>query len=103
MPRHVSARGPAPRAPASAAAAALLGGAVALLAATAPWPAAAQLPSQSQVAPQGNRIVAVVNGDVVSQADVVGRARLFALSAGIPVAPDMLERLAPQVTRLLID
>jgi peptidyl-prolyl cis-trans isomerase SurA len=68
-----------------------------------PAPAAAQLPAPGQVAPQGNRIVAVVNGDVVSRADVVGRARLFALSAGIAVAPEMLERLTPQVTRLLVD
>jgi peptidyl-prolyl cis-trans isomerase SurA len=79
---------------------ALLG--LAVLAAL-PAPAAAQLPSPGQVAPQGNRIVAVVNGDVVSRADVVGRARLFALSAGIAVAPEMLERLTPQVTRLLVD
>lgn len=50
-----------------------------------------------------NRIVAVVNGDVVTQADVVGRTRLFALNAGIPVAPEVLARLVPQVTRLLVD
>ncbi|MBX6742284.1 MAG: peptidylprolyl isomerase [Acetobacteraceae bacterium] len=65
--------------------------------------AAPQSPPQSQAAVQANRIVAVVNGEVVSRADVVGRTRLFALSAGIPVAPEMLDRLAPQVTRLLID
>lgn len=66
-------------------------------------PATAQRPPQSQAAAQGNRIVAVVNGDVVSRADVVGRARLFALNAGIAVAPEMLDRLTPQVTRLLVD
>jgi peptidyl-prolyl cis-trans isomerase SurA len=65
--------------------------------------AAAQLPPQSQAAAQANRIVAVVNGEVVSRADVVGRARLFALNAGIAVAPEMLDRLSAQVTRLLID
>ncbi len=68
-----------------------------------PVPAAAQRPPQPQAAAQANRIVAVVNGEVVSRADVIGRTRLFALSAGIPVAPEMLERLASQVTRLLID
>lgn len=52
---------------------------------------------------QANRIIAVVNGDVVTQADVVGRTRLFALNAGIPVAPEVLNRLVPQVTRLLVD
>ncbi len=100
MLRHLSVEGTTPRAPARVRLALL--GAVALLVA-APGPAAAQLPSQAQVAPQGNRIVAVVNGDVVSRADVVGRARLFALNAGIAVAPDVLERLTPQVTRLLVD
>lgn len=57
-------------------------------------------PGQPQAS---NRIVAVVNGDVVSRADVVNRARLFALNAGVAVPPDVLERLASQVTRLLID
>ncbi|MDO9709955.1 peptidylprolyl isomerase [Paracraurococcus lichenis] len=65
--------------------------------------AAAQLPPQSQAAAQANRIVAVVNGEVVSRADVIGRARLFALNAGIAVAPETLDRLTPQVTRLLVD
>ena len=99
MPRHLSA-GRARLRVATRAGFALLGTAATL---PAPGPAAAQLPSQSQVAPQGNRIVAVVNGDVVSRADVVGRARLFALNAGIAVAPETLERLTPQVTRLLVD
>ena len=87
----------------------------ALLAGPALAPAAAQTPQKSQVAAQSanpspgaaasgaNRIVAVVNSEVVSRADVVGRARLFALNAGIAVAPEALDRLAPQVTRLLID
>src|SRR5690349_14537856 len=65
--------------------------------------AAPQSPSQPQATAQANRIVAVVNGEVVSRADIVGRARLFALNAGIAVAPEVLERLTPQVTRLLID
>lgn len=66
-------------------------------------PAIAQIPPQSQAAAQANRIVAVVNGEVVSRSDVIGRARLFALNAGIAVAPEVLDRLTPQVTRLLID
>ncbi len=77
-----------------------------LVAAALLWPAGpaeAQRPPQSQAAAQTNRIVAVVNGEVISRVDVLGRARLFALNAGIAVAPDVLERLTPQVTRLLID
>ena len=49
------------------------------------------------------RIVAVVNGDVISQADVEARGRLFALSTGLPITPEVLARLRPQVTRQLID
>jgi peptidyl-prolyl cis-trans isomerase SurA len=77
-----------------------------LVAAALLWPvhpAGAQMLPQSQAAAQANRIVAVVNGEVVSRVDVMGRARLFALNAGIAVAPEVLERLTPQVTRLLID
>ena len=49
------------------------------------------------------RIVAVVNGDVISNADVDNRARLFALSTGLPMTPDVLDRLRQQITRQLID
>jgi peptidyl-prolyl cis-trans isomerase SurA len=58
------------------------------------------VPSETQSA---NRIVAVVNGDPVTQAEVVSRARLFALNAGVAVNPETLARLQPQVLRLLID
>ena len=81
------------------------GSAILYLAALAalPAPAAAQLPAPGQVAPQGNRIVAVVNGDIVTSADIEGRRRLFAINAGLPASPQVLGRLTPQVTRLLID
>ena len=49
------------------------------------------------------RIVAVVNGDVISQADVENRGRLFALSTGLPMNSDVIARLRPQVTQQLID
>lgn len=78
--------------------AALLAGPASALAQAAPKP-----PAASQPASGANRIVAVVNQEVVSRADVIGRARLFALNAGIAVAPEALDRLAPQVTRLLVD
>ena len=60
----------------------------------APVPAAAQ---------ETSRIVAVVNGDIVTTGDVEGRRRLFALNAGLPVSPQVLDRLTPQVIRLLIE
>lgn len=49
------------------------------------------------------RIVAVVNGDVITNRDVDNRARLFALSANLPLSPDTLNRLKPQILRQLID
>lgn len=76
---------------------------LALAAGAAAPPARAQQPAAPPAAAQGNRIVAVVNGEVISRADVIGRARLFALNSGLSVAPEVLDRLAPQVTRLLVD
>src|SRR3984957_13666111 len=52
---------------------------------------------------QATRIVAVVNGDVITNADVTSRTRLFALSTGLPLTPDVLDRLRQQITRQLID
>lgn len=49
------------------------------------------------------RIVAVVNGDVITTGDVRGRARLFAINIGRQVDAATLQRLGPQVTRLLIE
>jgi peptidyl-prolyl cis-trans isomerase SurA len=49
------------------------------------------------------RIVAVVNGDVISNVDVDERAKLFALSTGQPLTPDVLDRLRPQIRRQLVD
>jgi peptidyl-prolyl cis-trans isomerase SurA len=54
-------------------------------------------------AQETNRIVAVVNGDIVTKADIEGRRRLFAINAGLPVSQQVLDRLTPQVTRLLVD
>ncbi len=60
-------------------------------------------PLTDAAGPNAARIVAIVNGDVISYADVENRRRLFALSTGMPAAPDVLDRLTPQVTRQLID
>ena len=53
--------------------------------------------------PEVIRIVAVVNGHPITNEDVDNRARLFAVASGLPVSPDTLERLKPQITRQLID
>ncbi len=48
-------------------------------------------------------IVAIVNGDVISNGDVSSRGRLFALSTGMGISPEVIDRLRPQITRQLID
>jgi len=57
----------------------------------------------SPASAQTNRILAVVNGDVVTQNDVTSRARLFALNAGAAAGPQLVERLAAPILRLLVD
>ncbi|MBX9700119.1 MAG: peptidylprolyl isomerase [Acetobacteraceae bacterium] len=80
----------------------LFGAAPAL--AQAPAPAAPPADAGALATQRGdNRILAVVNGDVVSRADVINRARLFALNAGVTLPPEILDRLTSQLLRLLID
>ncbi|WP_431281728.1 peptidylprolyl isomerase [Humitalea sp. 24SJ18S-53] len=60
--------------------------------------------STSPASAQTNRILAVVNGDVVTQADVTSRARLFALNSGAAGAgAGFTERLSAPILRLLVD
>ena len=69
-------------------------------------PAAAQrrtLPPPPPPSGSTAGIVAVVNGDVISNADVENRTRLFALSTGQPLTPEVLDRLRPQVRQQLVD
>ncbi len=49
------------------------------------------------------QIVAVVNGDVISNVDVNNRARLFVMSTGLPMSQEVLDRLKPQIVRQLVD
>ncbi len=65
--------------------------------------AAESLTKPFKAAPGDNAIVAVVNGEVITRGDVDNRRRLFALSTGLPVTNDVLDRLTTQVTRELID
>jgi peptidyl-prolyl cis-trans isomerase SurA len=52
---------------------------------------------------QDASIVAVVNGQLITTADVASRTQLLALSTGMQLTPDMMQRMAPQITRELID
>ncbi len=77
--------------------------ALALLAA-APALAAAPPPARATpIAARPVRIVAVVNGAIITSEDVDNRARLFAVSSGLPQQPEVLERLRPQIIRQLVD
>lgn len=67
-------------------------------------PAWAQRAPAAPAAPANmNRILAVVNGDVVTQMEVASRARLFALNIGLGANVQAMTRLEPQMLRLLID
>lgn len=85
----------------------MYGPVLAILVALAAAPALAQprVPAVPADVPPGprNRIVTVVNADIVTTLEVRSRARLFALNAGFAATPEQLERLAPQITRLLVD
>jgi peptidyl-prolyl cis-trans isomerase SurA len=52
---------------------------------------------------QDASIVAVVNGQLITNADVENRTRLLAISTGMQLTPGMMQRMAPQITRELID
>ncbi len=67
----------------------------------APHPA--RTPGAPSPAQDATRIVAVVNGDVITNTDVESRARLFALSTGLQLTPDVLDRLKHQIVQQLID
>jgi len=64
--------------------------------------AAALFGARAAVA-QDASIAAVVNGQVITDDDVANRARLLALSSGMPATPDIVARLKPQITQELID
>jgi peptidyl-prolyl cis-trans isomerase SurA len=56
-----------------------------------------------QAAGPADGIVAVVNGDAITTGDVANRTRLFAVSTGLPLSPEVLARLRPQITRQLVN
>ena len=87
-------------------AAAFSGSALAAQPATAVPPAAATkamaAPPEMPASP-ADGIIAVVNGDVITTGDVDNRARLFAVSTGLPPSADVLARLRQQIVRQLIN
>ncbi len=96
-----SLRSPRPRTLAAGGLALLLALPVAGFAAGVPAKPAANAAEQPLTG--GSRIAAVVNGDVITDADIANRARLFAISTGLPMSPDVIVRLRPQIRGQLID
>lgn len=78
---------------------------VLLLASPAAFAATARPPAPPAASSDqdATRIVAIVNGQVVSNTDVENRARLFAMSTGLKLTPDVLDRLRHQIVQQLID
>ncbi|AXY22661.1 Chaperone SurA precursor [Komagataeibacter saccharivorans] len=64
---------------------------------------ARSIAQQAQAAEEQDAIIATVNGSVLTKRDVDTRGRLFALSSGLDVSDDVMERLRPQIVRQLID
>lgn len=54
-------------------------------------------------AAQENRIAAVVNDDIVTDADLTAQIRLVEISSNIPDTPENRQRLGAQVLRALVD
>ncbi|QCE34238.1 peptidylprolyl isomerase [Acetobacteraceae bacterium] len=48
------------------------------------------------------QILAVVNGQLLTRADVEDRARLFVVSTGLPIAPSVMKRMRSQILQQLI-
>jgi peptidyl-prolyl cis-trans isomerase SurA len=63
---------------------------------------AAGLGPQNAMA-QDASIAAIVNDQLITTTDVANRTRLLALSTGMQPTPDVMTRMAPQITRQLID
>ncbi len=66
-------------------------------------PQAGRAAPAAKATPPGIRIVAVVDGDVITNDDVESRTRFFALSTGLGMTQDVIDRLRPQIIRQLVD
>lgn len=61
------------------------------------------LPTFAWAQAAGQKIVAVVNDEVISALDLNNRTRLTMVSSGLPDTADVRKRVEPQVLRALID
>ncbi|CAI3926024.1 Peptidyl-prolyl isomerase [Commensalibacter communis] len=49
-----------------------------------------------------SKIIAIINGNLLTQRDVNNREQLFQLTAGVRLTPDVLQRMRPQLIKQLI-
>ncbi len=49
--------------------------------------------------PPEAQIIGTINGQVLTERDVENRGRLFALSTGLSISPELMQRLRPQIIR----
>lgn len=66
-------------------------------------PASAVPAPQDTVAQTEDQIIAVVNGQIITERDVDDRARLFVLSTGLPIGNEVLGHMRGQILHQLID
>ncbi|MBS1062270.1 peptidylprolyl isomerase [Gluconobacter wancherniae] len=59
--------------------------------------------SEAPKAPPEDQIIAVINGQILTQRDVNNRAKLFVLSTGLPVSPDVMARMRVQIIHQLVE
>lgn len=52
--------------------------------------------------PPEAQIIGTINGQVLTERDVDNRGRLFALSTGLSISPELMQRLRPQIIRQLV-
>lgn len=64
---------------------------------------ATDTPKLEPLGSKQDAIIAVINGQPLTQRDVDNRGRLFVLSTGLPLSEDIMQRLRPQIVRQLID
>ena len=50
-----------------------------------------------------SRIAAVVNKNIITEADLINRLRLATISSGLDPTPQNFERIKPQILRVMID
>lgn len=60
------------------------------------------LSSTASSSDEENKIIAIINGQLLTQRDVTNREKLFELTAGIHLSPDVMQHMRPQLIKQMI-